>query len=40
MLEDERITKQSYAQTNFMVIANRNRRNRVWERPPSSDIIV
>ena len=40
MQEDEKLTKMPYAQCNFMVISNKARRNRIWERPPQSEIIV
>jgi len=33
MLEDEKLSKHSYVQCNFLVIANKDRNNRVWERP-------
>jgi hypothetical protein len=39
MLEDEKLSKQSYAQCNFMVVLNKNRNNRIWERPPNTDIM-
>jgi len=40
MLEDEKLSKHSYVQCNFLVIANKDRNNRVWERPMDSDIII
>ena len=40
MLEDEKLSKHSYVQCNFLVIANKDRNNRVWERPMDQDIII
>lgn len=40
MLEDEKLCKHNYMQCNFVVIANRDRNNRVWERPPDNDIVI
>lgn len=40
MLEDRKLSKQDYIQTNFMVITNKNRNNRIWERPPPQDIVI
>lgn len=40
MLEDKKLSKQEYVQTNFMVVRNKNRNNRIWERPNSQDIII
>lgn len=40
MLEDEKLSKHSYLQCNFMVIGNKDRNNRVWERPADNDIVI
>lgn len=40
MLEDEKLSKYSYVQCNFLVISNKDRNNRVWERPQDNDIII
>jgi calpain len=40
MLEDEKLSKQPYLQTNFMIITNRHGKNRVWERPAFEDIVA
>ncbi|CAD8158986.1 unnamed protein product [Paramecium octaurelia] len=40
MLEDEKITQQPYVACNLMVIANKARLSRIWERPPNQDIVI
>ncbi len=40
MLEDEKLKSgSSYVSCNFMVIQNKNKKNRIWERPNNADII-
>jgi hypothetical protein len=40
MLEDQKLSSQAYIPCNFMVIANKARRNRIWERPLNEDIVI
>ncbi|EGR31206.1 hypothetical protein IMG5_115920 [Ichthyophthirius multifiliis] len=40
MLEDEKLTKHSYVQCNFVVILQKDRKNRVWEYPDDNNIII
>jgi len=40
MFEDEKINQLPYVACNMMVIANKARLSRIWERPPNSDIII
>lgn len=39
MQENEKLSKIPYIKTNFMLIVNRNKKNRIWERPDLNDII-
>ena len=40
MQEDYKMSGQGYIKCNFMVVVNKNKGNRIWERPQNSDIIV
>lgn len=40
MQEDEKLTKIAYVPCDFMVVKNKNRNNRIWERPLPSDILI
>ena len=33
MLEDRKLSKQEYVQCNYMLIRNKMKNNRIWERP-------
>lgn len=39
MQENEKLSRVPYIKTNFMVIAARNKKIRIWERPENNDII-
>jgi hypothetical protein len=39
MLEDKKLCKQDYVQCNFMLISNKQKNNRIWERPERLDIL-
>jgi len=39
MQENEKLSKVPYIKTNFKVIVNKNKKNRIWERPDPNDII-
>jgi len=40
MQEDYKLSGQGYIKCNFMVIMNKNKNNRIWERPPNAEIVV
>ena len=40
MQEDEKLCKSNYIKCNFMVIASKSRKNRIWERPSNNDIVA
>ena len=43
MLEDEKLSKHhntNYIACNFIVIRNKSKNNRIWERPDPKDIII
>ena len=39
MQENEKLSKVPYIKTNFKVIVNKNKKNRIWERPDPNYII-
>lgn len=40
MQEDEKVSKVSYIKCNFMVINNKSRRHRIWERPDNKEVVT
>jgi len=40
MQEDEKITGQHYVPCSFMICVSKSRTERIWERPPESEIIA
>lgn len=40
MLEDQKLSKQNYVKCDFMVIHNKVKNNRIWERPENQDIVI
>ena len=40
MQEDEKISEQKYIQCNFMVVVNKVKGIRIWERPLQSDVVI